>query len=120
VKKLFSLLLFLPVIAFSQSGIDPVQVVQFSNYCAPYKVIEQYIDQFDELPLLRGRSIRNAGTVPVEHVMIFYFNKTTKTWTAVERVGDDLFCIIGNGVGSELVPLEIIRDVEKGRLKKRS
>jgi hypothetical protein len=119
-KTLFASLLLLPALVFSQNSNELVRQIPFTNYCVPMESLEQYLGQYDELPLLRGRSVRTIGEKQFEHVMVFYFNRETKTWTIVERIGEDMFCIIGAGNSSELMPTDVVKEIQNQRLRKRS
>jgi hypothetical protein len=118
-KKMLATLLFMPMIAFSQSD-DEIKVIDIPAHCISYSNLDILLEEFDELPLIRGISSRETETGMKESMMVLFMNKDKATWTLVEKMDDKTYCILAVGSGIEPVPGNIIQDIQKRRLQKKS
>ena len=96
-KKLLSTLLFVPALAMGQ-----VETVQFESICVPLEILEESMKKHGEKPFINSVGHRMFGDVKVFHATVLFINPETKTWTMVEKVGSNSYCIIG--VGSNMKP----------------
>ncbi len=96
-KKLLSTLLFLPALAIAQ-----VEYVHFETICISQKVLEETITKHGEKPFITAVGHRLVGDKKVFHPVLMFMNPDTKTWTVVERIEQDSFCVIS--VGSKMQP----------------
>jgi hypothetical protein len=117
-KKILATFLFMPVIAFSQS--DDVKTIDIPTHCISYEKLDSVLEEFDELPMIRGISSRETESGMIQSMMVLFMNKGKNSWTLVEKFDDQTYCILGVGTGMEPVPNNIIQDIENRRLKKKS
>ena len=96
-KKLLSTLLFVPALAIGQ-----VESVHFETVCVSQKILEESITKHGEKPFITAVGHRMVGNRKVFHPVVMFMNPDTKTWTVVERIEPDSFCIVA--VGSKIEP----------------
>jgi hypothetical protein len=96
-KKLLSTLLFLPALAIAQ-----VDYVQFETVCVSKKMLDETVAKHGEKPFVIAVGHRLVDEKKVFHPVIMFMNPNTKTWTLVERIEPDTFCVVG--VGSKMEP----------------
>lgn len=82
-------------------------------FCVDYATLERTLDKYKEVPFVRGKSQRGSDDKPDDYSMVLFVNRETKTWTLVEQVEPDYYCVIGVGNKFEAVPANIINDVIK-------
>lgn len=113
-KKLLAMSLLIPSMVFANPQIKTYQAM-----CIDGKDLTSTVDEFKEIPAVRGISTPLAQQ-DSKTALVVFLNPTTGTFTIVEKVADDLYCILAVGGGFEPVPREIQDDVrqqqEKGRL----
>lgn len=78
--------------SYAQSPEDEIKILQGKSQCAKEKMAVKLIDSFEELPFLRGISIRDDGDYPV----MFFVNRKTGTWTLLEN-HNGYYCILASG-----------------------
>lgn len=89
-KNVFiSLLLFCSNV-FAQSALLPVE-------CGTLKQLSESMVEFKEVPFATGETTRQIRGTLKDMVVIFFLNDKTGTWTVVEKVSDDLYCITSSG-----------------------
>jgi hypothetical protein len=108
-KTFLAALLMLPAMAVSQ------EAKRIDLACVSLKQLVEVTNKYDELPLLRGTSVRNGVT----QVLVMYANTETGSFTMVEKVGDDSFCVLSVGGNFQPVPSDIIEEIVTERNKKR-
>lgn len=96
-RKLLSTLFFIPTLAIAS-----VDVVHFESICVSQKVIEETLIEHGEKAFVTAVVHRLEGEKKVFHPVVIFMNPHTKTWTVVERVDKNTFCIIA--VGSKIEP----------------
>jgi hypothetical protein len=92
-QKLIMTLLMVPALAFAQTN----NVRKFDAYCVTADVLGQFLMEHGEEPVFRGISNRDTNNGTAENPVVFYFNKQTMSWSMVERIGQNTFCVIGTG-----------------------
>lgn len=109
-KKMLTLLLLLPVLAFSNElGLNSDQPVYRDTkiVCASGSVLFETLKDYGEIAMISLISYRNLATnqdVDTSRLDSKLFaNPSTGTWTLVERHGNDLYCVIG--IGEQLKPI---------------
>ena len=103
--------LLMPTLAFAEP-----QKATYETICLSAKDLTDTINNFNELPFVRGLSVplnENQGKLS----LVIFANPTTGTFTIVEKAGDNLYCILAIGGGFEPVPKEIQDDVKQGQEK---
>jgi len=123
-KKILAILLMMPVIAVSEVRIievnSEVKTVPIPAYCITIQHLSDILDEHDELPVLRGKSVRKAEGAPDINSLIVFMNAKTGSWTIAEKMPSDTYCVIGVGESMHLVPNEVIDNILKERDRKRS
>lgn len=111
-----SLVLFalVPVLAWAQPQIRTAQTL-----CVSGEDLTKTMNEYKEIPFVRGAS-SSLTEDNKSLALVVFVNPETRTFTIVEKAGDNLYCILAVGGGFEPVPREIQDDVraeqEKGRL----
>jgi hypothetical protein len=114
-KKMLAGLLMMPAIAFSQA--NNAEEVKLNVICVNLQTLEDVLSEFNELPMIRGKSIRSDTT---ENPLVLFMNAETKSWTLIERNNSGKYCILAVGEGMEPVPTKNIEDLIKERQRKKS
>jgi hypothetical protein len=96
-KKLLSTLLFFPALAIGQ-----VETVHFETICVPLEILEESMRKYGEKPFITSIGHRVFGDEKLSHATVLFMNTETKTWTMVEKIGPNSYCIIG--IGSNMKP----------------
>lgn len=102
-KKYLLFLLLIPSLSFAQPD------VTIKPWCVDLKKLNEVLDEFDEVPFVRGLSQRDAGTTS----LVVFVSKEKKTWSIVEKISNDAYCFIAVGNVFEPVPSEIHEEREK-------
>jgi len=89
-KIITSLLLFLPVISFAKT-------YNVEVYCSNEKTVIGVLVEHGEKPMLTMNSFRDVRTGDKNRLGVLFVNPEKRTWTLIERINNDLFCIIGMG-----------------------
>ena len=72
--------------------------------CGNLKDLTAVMVEFNEKPFAAGETVRSTNNrTIVESVVIFFLNKRTKTWTVVEKISDDLYCVVSSGKNFNIV-----------------
>lgn len=98
---------------FISAQASAIEQVPLPVFCVNYDTLERTLDEYKEIPFVRGKSQRGTDNDPDDYVMVLFVNRETKTWTLVEQVEPDYYCVIGVGKNFEPVPAEIINDIIK-------
>jgi hypothetical protein len=106
-KTLLAMCLLIPGMVFANPQIKTYQAM-----CLDSKDLISTIDEFKELPYVRGISTPLAEQDSNTSLVVF-LNPTTGTFTIVEKVADNLYCILAVGGGFKPVPREIQDDVKQ-------
>ena len=76
---------------------DNVTTVQVDAYCVNTQSLYQIITEHEEKPMLTAISVRMIRDSEVPLATVLYVNPDTKSWTLVEKIRDDLYCVVGMG-----------------------
>lgn len=118
-KNILAVLLSMPVIAFSQNN-EKVELQNIPAYCVTIVALEEMLSKHEELPMIRGKSVRDINGKTVENSLVIFVNMENKSWTITERTQSGKYCVIALGEEFQPVPNNIIEDVIKERQRKRS
>jgi hypothetical protein len=70
--------------------------------CATEKALESVLDEFGEIPFATMMSMREVPVLGVTaNSMVIFVNPKTKSYTIVERIGKDLYCVVALGENIE-------------------
>jgi hypothetical protein len=75
------------------------QVINIPTACTTTEALAALLAEYDETPALTMTSVRvskekNKSTT---NPTLMFINYETKSWTLIERMADNVFCIIGSG-----------------------
>jgi hypothetical protein len=91
--------------------------ILYQNICMSFKELQLVLQEFGEIPFIRGLSHRDPNRLPgTETVsLVIFLNPKTGTWTIVEKVKTDRYCILGLGDNFELAPKGIFDELNKSK-----
>lgn len=115
-KKILPLLFLIPSLVFANPEKQSLQIATFQTVCINGKDLTSTIDEFKEIPFVRGHStplLQNG--IPLS--LVIFLNPETKTFTIVEKTGEDAYCILAVGQQFEPVPKEIQDSVKDNQNK---
>ena len=83
----------------AQSAWAQSQVINIPTACTTTEALAALLAEYDETPALTMTSVRvskeqNKSTT---NPTLMFINYETKSWTLIERMADNVFCIIGSG-----------------------
>ena len=110
-KKMLAMFLLMPSLVFANPQIKTIQTM-----CLDGKDLTDTVNEFKELPYVRGISTPMAEQ-DAKMSLVVFLNPTTGTFTIVEKADDNLYCILAVGGGFEPVPREIQDDVKQQQEK---
>jgi len=94
---------------------DSTTEVMRPSVCMDQTGLETLTDRFDETPIARGIAV-----YPTPSSIVIFINVATGSFTVVERVATDRYCVLSVGGSFESVPLDIQKESQqrqqKGRL----
>ena len=77
--------------------LNDVTTVTMDTYCINTASLYEMIKKYEEKPMLTAISVRMVRDKEVPLATVLYVNADTKSWTLVEKVRDDYYCVIGMG-----------------------
>lgn len=119
-KKALATLLMMPMIAFSQTTQKENEKRDYKAYCLNIQSLDNLLAEFNELPFIRGKSVRKVGDQTFEMDLVIFVNPEKNTWTIVEKTPLNDYCVIAAGGLFGGVPEEIRNDLIKKRQRSRS
>jgi hypothetical protein len=83
----------------AQSAWAQSQVVNIPTACTTVDALAELLVEYDETPALTMTSVRASKEQnnPTTNPTLMFINYETKSWTLIERMADNVFCIIGAG-----------------------
>jgi hypothetical protein len=97
-KNLLCLLLIGASMLHSGHALSQETVIRFPAACASSDNIAEAISKFDESPAMTMISQRTQESGPgTANYTLLFINYETKSWTLIERMADDVFCVIAAG-----------------------
>jgi hypothetical protein len=99
VKRLLLVLALLAgSIATAQEKEAPkVETVKFDAYCMTTQALGAVLAKYEEQPMMSMLAGREVGGQSMEFVTIMFANPKSGTWSLVERVAEDAFCVTATG-----------------------
>ena len=104
-------------LACSAQAEAPATATMYPAVCVDAESLSKTVDEFKELPFARGVSNSLGDPEAPARSLVVFMNPKTQTWTIVERVNPDQYCIIAVGGGFEPVPTDIRDRVEQEQKK---
>ena len=93
---------------------DSTTEIMRPSVCMDSADLETLTDRFDETPIARGIVV-----YPTPSSMVIFINVATGSFTVVERVATDGYCVISVGGSFESVPTDIQKRNQQRREKGR-
>ena len=84
--------------------------------CVNKENIYKILGDFDEFPFIRALNVPVLG-LPLTRSLVIFVNQTTGSYTIVERVEDQKYCILAVGGAFEPVPAETLKEYNRSREK---
>lgn len=97
VAKILSTLLFVPALAMAKDD----EIVLFEAICADSKTISKTVNEYGELPFLTSTAHRIDRDKKKFNPTFLFLNPQTRSWTMVEKVDDNTYCVIAAGTNME-------------------
>jgi len=114
-KKLLVLLCMIPNLVFAQEVINEPRTISCVNKENIYKLV----GAFDEIPFIRALNVPVLGLSTFTSLVIFV-NTKTGSFSIVEKVEEQKYCVLAVGASFEPVPAEALKEynefVEKKKL----
>jgi hypothetical protein len=102
----------IPNLVFAQEVLNETRTVSCVNKENIYKLL----GEFDEVPLIRALNSPVLG-VPIFNSLVIFINQKTGSFTVVEKVEEQKYCILAMGTNFEPMPAEALKEYNKFREK---
>jgi len=96
-------------------GWAQVNATMYPAVCVDAESLSKTLDEFKELPFARGISNSLGDAEAPARSLVIFVNPATQTWTIVQRVDPNRYCIMAVGQKFEPVPADIRDQVEQQR-----
>ena len=84
--------------------------------CVNKEDIYKLVGDFDEVPLIRALNAPVLG-VPIFNSLVIFVNSKTGSFSVVEKVEEQKYCLLAVGVRFEPMPAEALKEYNKFRDK---
>lgn len=102
IKKLItSLAVTLGTINLSFAASDELVNLPSNLICLTEKQLESTLTEYDEVPSMTMISNRIVAGKEIVSSTVLFINYQTRSWTLVEKVAKDMYCISGLGANIE-------------------
>lgn len=113
-KKIIFLLCMLPSFVLAQEVTNETRTVS----CINQDNLDKLVTEFDEVPFIRALSSLNIDVQQLSSLVIFV-NSKTNTFSIVEKIHKEKYCILAVGGSFEPVPAEIVKRFNEEKQKKK-
>jgi hypothetical protein len=96
-KTIFLLLLSFPLIAMADT-----KIVRLPTYCVTIETLSGVLEKHSEQAAMTMVSSREIEGQIITSSTVLFVNFKTKTWTLVEQITEDDYCVIA--VGDNITP----------------
>ena len=104
----------IPNLVFAQEVLNETRTV----YCVNEQNLNKLVTEFDEIPFIRALNSPVLG-VPMFNPLVIFVNQTTGSFTVVEKLEEQKYCILAVGGSFEPVPAEIVKRFNDDRIKEK-
>ncbi len=105
----------IPNLVFSQEVMNETRTIS----CVNKENIYNLVGEFDEIPFIRALNSLVLG-VPIFNSLVIFVNSKTGSFSVVEKVEEQKYCLLAVGVRFEPMPAEALKEynefVEKKKL----
>jgi hypothetical protein len=102
------MLMFFPLVSFAQKENN----VMYQNVCVNLATLESTLQEFEEIPFVRGLS--NRDPIGIVSLVIFV-NPKTGSWSIIEKIEKNRYCILAVGNSFEAVPNNLKEELKEER-----
>ena len=95
-KLIFAILVASATTAFAQQE-PQFQRIKMDIYCGDSSAVQSITNKFGEQGFINFKSERQVGTAFEEFRGIVFVNPKTGSFTMVEKITDDVYCVIAAG-----------------------
>lgn len=85
------------------------QQINIPSLCISAEELQKAMLEWNELPVARGLSSRNVDNDVIASQLTIFINAKTGSWTIIEELAQNRFCIVAIGDKFEPMPTEIIK-----------
>jgi hypothetical protein len=71
--------------------------------CASLKELSAVLTEYEEKPFAVAETVRSVRGDKKTHVVLFFVNAKTGTWSVAEKVSDDIYCLLSGGTNFFLI-----------------
>ncbi len=86
-------------------------------YCVNEENLDKIVTEFNEVPFIRALSVSNIGVQQLISLVIFV-NSKTNSFSIVEKIHGEKYCVLAAGGSFEPVPAEIVKRFNEEKQKK--
>ena len=102
------MLMIFPLVSFAQKENN----ITYQNVCVNLNVLESTLQEFEEIPFVRGLSNRDPmGIVP----LVIFVNPKTGSWSIIEKIETNRYCVLAVGDNFEAVPNNLKEELKEER-----
>jgi len=95
-STLTSLLLLFSSLVWSSVDKLDVKYMNVEIPCLDEKGLIVFLNEFEEKPFIEFQNFRGKE-MSVKNQSILFINEKTKSWSMVEKISSDMFCIVSTG-----------------------
>jgi hypothetical protein len=100
------------VLGFAMT-LTQAQQISVPAYCVSSQDLQDSLTEWKELPTAQGKSLRKVDKDTVTGKLVIFINPKTGTWTIVEELTKDKFCVIAMGEEFSPVPKDVIKEEKR-------
>lgn len=87
----------LVALALASPVVAQTEVVRFPAVCTTILTLSAVLSEYDEIPAMTMISNREANDTVLGFKTVMFVNYETRTWTLVEKITKDSYCIVATG-----------------------
>ena len=85
------------ITAFMTTPIMAQELVSMPVECGSRQALSAMLKKYDEQPVMMFSSTRLIRQAATEVPAVLFVNPVTTTWSLVEQVDDDIYCVVAQG-----------------------
>jgi hypothetical protein len=99
-----SMALILSLGMYQPAAAEQVTTINIPAMCVDIKSLTELVDEFAEIPAMVMTSKRDINGTAISNNVVLFVNFKEKSYTMVERVAKDIYCILA--VGDDIQPYQ--------------
>ena len=84
-------------LALAGPVVAQTELVRFPAVCTTMVTLSEVLSEYDEMPAMTMISNREANNTILGFKTVMFINYETRTWTLVEKITKDSYCIVATG-----------------------